>query len=167
MDYELTLERKNQLWDEFNEWHRQRYGWTLREDIKGQREYEGAQAWFAWLEKARRDEQEMERLSIELRDTLAPDDDSPTPNASLSGAPLAARPLDCRVGRQNGNYGVKTMNEQLTKARDCAQFAADDLRAALTGADSVEALVLLPMIGDAARLVQQIEALIFARADRG
>jgi hypothetical protein len=59
------------------------------------------------------------------------------------------------------------MNEQLTKARDCAQFAADDLRAALTGADSVEALVLLPMIGDAARLVQQIEALIFARADRG
>ncbi len=58
-------------------------------------------------------------------------------------------------------------NENLTKARDCAQFAADDLRAALTGADPVEALILLPMIGDAARLVQQIEALISARADRG
>jgi len=62
---------------------------------------------------------------------------------------------------------VKTMNEQLTKARDCAQFVAEDLRAALTGADPVEALVLLPMIGDAARLVQQIEGLISARADRG
>lgn len=59
------------------------------------------------------------------------------------------------------------MNEQLTKARDCAQFAAENLLAALTGADSVEALVLLPMIGDAARLAQQIEALISARADRG
>jgi len=59
------------------------------------------------------------------------------------------------------------MNEQLTKARDCAQFVAEDLRAALTGADPVEALVLLPMIGDAARLVQQIEGLISARADRG
>jgi hypothetical protein len=41
------------------------------------------------------------------------------------------------------------------------------LRAALTGADPVEALILLPMIGDAARLVQQIEALISARAGRG
>jgi hypothetical protein len=59
------------------------------------------------------------------------------------------------------------MEEQLTKARDCAQFVAEDLRAALTGADPVEALVLLPMIGDAARLVQQIEGLISARADRG
>ncbi|MBK7814511.1 MAG: hypothetical protein IPJ52_09490 [Rhodocyclaceae bacterium] len=59
------------------------------------------------------------------------------------------------------------MNEQLTKARDCAQFAAEDLRAALRGASPVEAMVLLPMIGDAARLVQQIEALIFARQDRG
>ena len=59
------------------------------------------------------------------------------------------------------------MEEQLTKARDCAQFVAEDLRAALTGADPVEALVLLPMIGDAARLVQQIEGLVSARADRG
>ena len=59
------------------------------------------------------------------------------------------------------------MEEQLTKARDFAQFVAEDLRAALTGADPVEALVLLPMIGDAARLVQQIEGLISARADRG
>lgn len=59
------------------------------------------------------------------------------------------------------------MNESLTKAKDCAQFAAEDLRAALTGANQVEALILLPMIGDAARLVQQIEALISARVDRG
>jgi len=58
-------------------------------------------------------------------------------------------------------------NENLTKARDCAQFAVEDLRAALTGADPVEALILLPMIGDAARLVQQVEALIEARAARG
>lgn len=58
-------------------------------------------------------------------------------------------------------------NENLTKARDSAQFAAEDLRQALTGSDPVEALILLPMIGDAARLVQQVEALISARAARG
>jgi hypothetical protein len=54
------------------------------------------------------------------------------------------------------------MNESLTKARDCAQFAHDDLRAALHDASAVEALVLMPMIADAAKLVQQIEALISA-----
>ena len=29
------------------------------------------------------------------------------------------------------------MNESLTKAKDCAQFAAEELRAALTGAEKV------------------------------
>jgi len=59
------------------------------------------------------------------------------------------------------------MDEDLTKARDCAAFAAEDLRRALADADPVEALVLLPMIADAARLAQQVGALIEARAARG
>jgi len=37
----------------------------------------------------------------------------------------------------------------------------------MAGADAAEALVLLPMIADAARLVQQCSGLIHARADRG
>ncbi len=59
------------------------------------------------------------------------------------------------------------MSEYLTKARDCAQFAAEDLRRALAEASPIEAMVLLPMIGEAAKLVQQIETLISARNDRG
>ena len=59
------------------------------------------------------------------------------------------------------------MDEQLTQAMHSSQFAAQHLQAALKTADAVEALVLLPMIADAARLVQQISGLIHARADRG
>ena len=59
------------------------------------------------------------------------------------------------------------MDEQLTQAMHSAQFAAQHLQAALKTADAVEALVLLPMIADAARLVQQVSGLIHARADRG
>ena len=55
------------------------------------------------------------------------------------------------------------MDENLTKARDCATFAAEDLRRALADADAVTALVLLPLIADAARLAQQIGALMYAR----
>lgn len=58
-------------------------------------------------------------------------------------------------------------SENLTKARDSAQFAAEDLRAALSEADPVEALILLPMIGEATRLVQQVDSLLSARAERG
>lgn len=59
------------------------------------------------------------------------------------------------------------MDENLTKARDCATFAAEDLQRALADADPVAALVLLPLIADAARLAQQVGALIEARAARG
>jgi hypothetical protein len=57
------------------------------------------------------------------------------------------------------------MNENLAAARDCAKFTAQDLRAALSKATAVEALVVMPLIGEAARLVQQIEALILARSE--
>lgn len=59
------------------------------------------------------------------------------------------------------------MDEQLTQAHHSAAFAADHLRRALADADPVAALVLMPMIGEAARLAQQVAALIAARADRG
>lgn len=60
-----------------------------------------------------------------------------------------------------------TMEQELTKALHSAQFAARELQGALKTADAVAALVLLPMIADAARLAQQISGLICARADRG
>ena len=59
------------------------------------------------------------------------------------------------------------MDEELKMALHSAQFATEELQAALKDADAVEALVLLPMIADAARLVQQVSGLIHARADRG
>jgi hypothetical protein len=55
------------------------------------------------------------------------------------------------------------MDEYLTKSLHTATFTVEDLRRALSVADGIEALLLLPMIGDAARLVQQIEALIEAK----
>lgn len=54
------------------------------------------------------------------------------------------------------------MNESLTKALHAAQFVVQDLQIALKEADSVSALVLLPMIADAAKLEQQISGLIAA-----
>ena len=59
------------------------------------------------------------------------------------------------------------MTEDLTKALHSAQFASRELQDALKTADAVEALVLLPMIADAARLAQAVSGLIHARADRG
>ena len=55
------------------------------------------------------------------------------------------------------------INEHLTTARDCAKFAARDLRAALAQCGPVEALVILPMIADAHRLAQAIAGLLSAR----
>jgi hypothetical protein len=60
-----------------------------------------------------------------------------------------------------------TMDEELTKALHSATFAVRELQDALKTADAVEAMVLLPMIADAARLAQAISGLIHARADRG
>ena len=57
---------------------------------------------------------------------------------------------------------MRCINEQLTKANDCLRFAADDLRGALTDANAVQALVLLPLIADTTRLAQQVSALIEA-----
>jgi hypothetical protein len=59
------------------------------------------------------------------------------------------------------------MTEALTKALHSATFASRELQDALKTADAVEALVLLPMIADAAGLAQQISGLIYARAERG
>lgn len=56
------------------------------------------------------------------------------------------------------------MDEELTKALHSATFATQELQQALKTADAVAALVLLPMIADAARLAQQISGLIHARA---
>ena len=55
---------------------------------------------------------------------------------------------------------MRCINEQLTRANDCLRFAADDLRGALADANAVQALVLLPLIADTARLMQQVSALI-------
>ena len=53
--------------------------------------------------------------------------------------------------------------EPLFKALDSARFATQELRDALkSSASAVEALVILPMIADAARLQQQIACLITA-----
>ena len=57
---------------------------------------------------------------------------------------------------------MRCINEQLTKANDCLRFAADDLRNALADSNAVQALVLLPLIADTARLMQQVSALIEA-----
>ena len=59
------------------------------------------------------------------------------------------------------------MDEELTKALQLQSAAARQLQEALKTADSVAALVLLPMIADAAKLAQQISGLIHAKADRG
>jgi hypothetical protein len=55
-----------------------------------------------------------------------------------------------------------TTEESLTKALHSATFSGSELQDALKTADAVEALVLLPMIADAARLSQKISGLIHA-----
>ena len=57
--------------------------------------------------------------------------------------------------------------EQLTKAQHDADFLVESLRGALADADAVEALVLLPLIADSARLAEHVGALIEAKRDRG
>lgn len=52
--------------------------------------------------------------------------------------------------------------EPLFKALDSAMFATRELHDALKSAGAVEALVILPLIADAARLQQQISSLITA-----
>ena len=52
--------------------------------------------------------------------------------------------------------------EPLFKALDSARFATQELQDALKSASAVEALVILPMIADAARLQQQIGHVIAA-----
>ena len=53
-----------------------------------------------------------------------------------------------------------------TEARAYAAAVGQKLRDALSKADAVEALVVLPLIADAAKLVQQIDALESAIASR-
>ena len=54
------------------------------------------------------------------------------------------------------------MNENLTKARDCAAFAVNDLRAANVGAPAVVSYLLLPLIQRAAALHNEIDHLCSA-----
>ena len=54
------------------------------------------------------------------------------------------------------------MDEHLTKAQDCAQFAVDDLRQALAGADPVAGIVLLSLIERAVSLTLSIRTLLEA-----
>ena len=55
------------------------------------------------------------------------------------------------------------MNESLVKALHSAQFMRDDLQVAFSQGDAVTALVLYPMLEQAVKLQQAIEALISAR----
>jgi len=48
------------------------------------------------------------------------------------------------------------MNEHIVKAEHALGFAADDLRAALTGSGAVDAILLLSMIGDVERLRSRV-----------
>ena len=64
-----------------------------------------------------------------------------------------------------GKDGESMMDESLIKALHSAQFATGELQDALKTADAVTALVILPMIADAARLAQQISGLIHARKE--
>lgn len=54
------------------------------------------------------------------------------------------------------------MREELTQARDCARFAAQDLRAALAKATPIESLLLYPLIGAAEELQRKIGELLAA-----
>jgi hypothetical protein len=57
--------------------------------------------------------------------------------------------------------------EALTKASHSASFVLGDLRSALATATAVEALVLLPLIEQAAQLQQRIAALLTAVSNEG
>jgi hypothetical protein len=74
--------------------------------------------------------------------------------------------LDHLAPDRAGYGGLNMMNtEALIQARECAQFAASHLRAALAESSAVEALVLLPLIADAAKLADQISGLLAALRD--
>ena len=55
------------------------------------------------------------------------------------------------------------MNEPLIKATHSAEFLRKDLQEALSKADAVSALLLIPMLGQVAQLEHQISALFEAR----
>ena len=52
--------------------------------------------------------------------------------------------------------------EQLTQAMHSAAFAVDDLRRALSSADAIAGIILMPLIGDQVMLERRIAALIAA-----
>lgn len=57
------------------------------------------------------------------------------------------------------------MDESLEKAAHDVQFATDNLRAALAKSSAIESLILLPLIGQAAQLLNGIIALQHARKE--
>jgi len=57
-------------------------------------------------------------------------------------------------------------DDYLNKAMIQSQSVLTDLLDALKGADAVTALVLMPIISDAARIKATIEGLIHARSDK-
>jgi hypothetical protein len=58
------------------------------------------------------------------------------------------------------------MDESLLKATHSLGFAIGDLRAALSNANAVEALILLPLIAQAAQLDASIAAFLTARTSQ-
>lgn len=60
-----------------------------------------------------------------------------------------------------------TKMSELTKALRSANLVGRELQDALETADAVEALVLLPLISDAAKLAQAVSVLIQAMVDCG
>ena len=52
--------------------------------------------------------------------------------------------------------------EQLTQAMHSASFAVDDLRRALSSADAIAGIILMPLIVDQVMLERRIAALIAA-----
>jgi hypothetical protein len=58
------------------------------------------------------------------------------------------------------------MNEYLKKASQDSQSTAFQLRSALTKASALESLILMQLISDAVKLTNQIDAMLFALAEK-
>jgi len=56
----------------------------------------------------------------------------------------------------------KDMREDLAKAADSMGFVCDELRQALKGADNIEGIIVLALIGKAHQLRQEVEELLAA-----
>lgn len=50
------MNEEDRMWEEFNLWHKVRYGWNMRDDRarNSQDGYTGMVAWYAWQEATKR-----------------------------------------------------------------------------------------------------------------